>query len=107
MLILGRIIALMLGRMKMSIEEAEKDYCDLLRKLFLHSNVTQEIRHLLNDDEQADTAYDLMRKIRSLTKGTAEFDTKPIKEYFRGDLKLPDILLKDPSLDTLLSPCKV
>jgi len=97
----------MLGRMKMSIEEAEKDYCDLLRKLFQHSNVTQNIRDLLSDDEEADTAYDLMRKIRSLTKDTAEFNTTPIKGYFQGDLKLPDVLLKDPSLDTSLSPCKV
>jgi len=69
MLILYRIIALMLGRMKMSIEEAEKAYCDLLGKLFHSSNVTQKIHNLLNDeDEQADTAYDLIRKIRNLAK---------------------------------------
>src|SRR5947207_2384196 len=95
MLIRYRIIALMLGRMKMSIEEVEKAYCHLLERLFHSSNVAQEIRNLLNDyGEQADTAYDLIQKIRSLTKEKAEFNTDPIKFHFRNVLK--DDLLKDP-----------
>src|SRR5438552_17263566 len=98
----------MLGRMKMSIEEAENAYCDLLGKLFHGSNVTKKIRNLLNDeDEQADTAYDLIRKIRNLRKERAEFNTTSIKNYLRNTLRYPDDLLKDPALDTSLSPCKV
>lgn len=97
----------MLGRLKMSIEEAEEAYCDLLGNLFRGSNVTQKIRNTLNDEyEQDDTSYDLLQKIRNLTKERAEFNTTLISGL-RNKLRYPEELLKDPALDTSLSPCRV
>jgi hypothetical protein len=96
----------MIGRMKMSMEEAEEAYCYLLHQLFHSSIVTEKIRGLLDhEDAEADTAYNLVRKIRSLVNGKAEFDTYPIGKYLRS--RHGDELLQDPALETSLSPCKV
>jgi hypothetical protein len=108
MLTLYRIIALMLGRMKLSMEEAESAYCTLLQHLFQGSTVTKEIRGLLaRHDAEADTSYNLIQKIRSLVKEKAEFKTDLIKTYLRDRPDVRDGLLQDHGLDTSLSPCKV
>jgi len=104
-LIPNSIIALMLGRMQMPLDEVDKAYCELTEKLFQGSNVAKKIRNRLYDhDIRVDTSYDLMRSIRDLTKETPEFDLKPIKEA----RIFPDgLLLKDRTLDSHLLHNKV
>ncbi|KAH0562016.1 hypothetical protein GP486_003278 [Trichoglossum hirsutum] len=100
----GGIIALLLGRMQMPVEEAENVFCDILGKLFRGSHLHHEIQNLLND---SDTADELIQKIHNLEKEKAEFDITPIKNYIKNLGDIGDTLLKDPTLDTSRSPCRV
>ena len=107
MFIPNSIIALMLGRMQMPLDEVDKAYCELTEKLFQDSNVAKKIHNRFHaHDVRVDTSYDLMQSIRDLTKETPEFDIDDMRKQSKEWI-FPDEVLKDPTLDSHLLHSKV
>ncbi|EXJ76649.1 uncharacterized protein A1O5_01157 [Cladophialophora psammophila CBS 110553] len=104
----GGLIALMLGRLHMSLDKVEEAYIELLGKIFHSSEVVRKLSDHMSRD--LDTSYEVAQEVQALSKVEAEFRTDPVKVWLndlfrrmRWNRDGETELLKDPDLEV---PCK-